>query len=100
MQVGIGELGLMPRDFWELTFAELYLLMRSNRLRIERNWEIARWEATILINLNVKRSKQVTPEKLVPLSFDQERKAANRLSNDDVKLMIEKWTKPDTDASS
>ena len=44
-----------------------------------------------MINLQVKPGKQVTPEKLVPLSFDVDRKQAAKLSKEDIAFMLENW---------
>ncbi len=88
----MGELGLTSDAFWRMTFAELFFAGHSNRLRIERGWEQTRYLAALLINLNVKRSKQVTPEKLIPLSFDKSAVKPTKLSPEDVQKMIESWT--------
>lgn len=91
MELGIGELGLDPDVFWSLTFAEFQLRIQAHRIRIEREWEQTRWLGAIMINLQVKRAKQVTPEKLVPLSFDVERKKQNRISKDEIEFMMKNW---------
>jgi len=89
--LGIGELGLMPDQFWNLTFAELFLLTRARRVKQERTWEWVRWLGAIMINLQVKRSKQVTPESLIPLSFDKARKKETQLTAADIEFMKKNW---------
>jgi hypothetical protein len=71
-----------------MTFAQLHLAARAHRIAIEREWEQTRYLAAILINLNVKKAHQVTPEKLVPLSFDMERKRSKKLTDEELKAIM------------
>jgi hypothetical protein len=70
---GIGALGLEPDKFWMLTFAELELLARHYRNEKIEGWRQFRWLATVIVNINSKRS--ISPDKLLKLPEDEEREA-------------------------
>lgn len=42
MDQGIGQLGLMPDEFWDLSFKELSLLSKHKSEEVKRDWDIAR----------------------------------------------------------
>jgi len=42
MDQGIGQLGLMPDEFWDLSFKELSLLSKYKSEEVKRDWDIAR----------------------------------------------------------
>lgn len=91
LQYALGEVGISPAHFWGLTFAEFHHAATAHRIAIERQWEQTRYLAAILININVKKKDQVTPEKLVPLSFDRERvKEFKPLSPEQLE-MLKNW---------
>lgn len=83
---------MLPEQFWMLTFAELSIKGRGYRISIEREWERTRYIASLIINVNVKKADQVTPEKLIPLSFDHiEQKTIKRLTPEEVEILKKKW---------
>ena len=83
---------LDPDLFWSLTFAELSIKVKGYQINLERQWEQTRYIASLIINVNVKKANQVTPEKLIPLSFDHiEQKTIKRLTPEEVEILKKKW---------
>jgi hypothetical protein len=50
MDIGIGTLGLLPKDFWELTFADLIRLTEAFYYKHHLDWDIARHEMAFFRN--------------------------------------------------
>lgn len=77
-----------------MTFSEFYAYSEGHRLRQEREWERTRFLGAILINVNVsKKSKQVSPQDLVKLSFDsnKNKRHAAKMTREEFEALKEKW---------
>ena len=79
--MGLGELGLMPDEFWSMTSAELtakirgYVILRDTEASNIRNLY------TLLLNVNRQRnSSPKKPQEVWPLDIDDE---LNAMSIDD-----------------
>ena len=83
---------LDPDLFWSLTFAELSIKAKGYQINLERQWEQTRYIASLIINVNVKKANQVTPEKLIPLSFDNiEQKVIKRMTAEELEQLKKRW---------
>jgi hypothetical protein len=83
---------LDPELFWSLTFAELSIKVKGYQINLERQWEQTRYIASLIINVNVKKANQVTPEKLIPLSFDNiEQKVIKRMTAEELEQLKKRW---------
>lgn len=83
---------LDPDLFWSLTFAELSIKVKGYQINLERQWEQTRYIASLIINVNVKKANQVTPEKLIPLSFDNiEQKVIKRMTAEELEQLKKRW---------
>ena len=81
-----------PDLFWSLTFAELSIKVKGYQINLERQWEQTRYIASLIINVNVKKANQVTPEKLIPLSFDNiEQKVIKRMTAEELEQLKKRW---------
>jgi hypothetical protein len=71
----IGEVGLMPWEFWSMTFTEVNMACRGYETREARRKEVERITAGILANVyRGKGSPAIEMEKLYPLITDKGRK--------------------------
>ena len=65
-RIAYGALALRPREFWDLTVAELSDLAAGHNFRDERQWERMAWVVSHLLNVSGKTVKtRVTPRKLL-----------------------------------
>lgn len=95
-------MNISPNDFWELSLSELQIKSEGYFLRIEREWEHTRLIASYMHTQA--EGKVITPEKLMPLTFDEEnpsiiksKEKSKPLTKQDVKDFEEKWLKPNKD---
>ena len=77
----MGECQILPHLFWDMTMAELDFVWYGYRHKEEQEWVRARWQTTILVNLQVK--KKVKPTDLIELDCDRRRKKNVRIMSDD-----------------
>ena len=95
-------MNLAPDDFWDLSLSELQIKSEGYFLRIDRDWEQTRLVASYLHSQA--EGKVMSPEKLMPLIFDEEnlsiqksKEKSKPLTKQDVKDFEEKWLKPNKD---
>lgn len=71
LEVALVDLGMMPNDFWELTFVEFNLLCKGHFKKQDMAWKHTRFLAHIPVNIHRKpKSPYITPEELLPLGSD------------------------------
>lgn len=95
-------MNLAPDDFWDLSLSELQIKSEGYFLRIDREWEQTRFLGSYLHSQL--EGKVTTPEKLMPLVFDEENpniqkfKEKNKpLTKQDVIDFEKKWLRVDKD---
>jgi hypothetical protein len=66
----MGECQVLPHLFWEMTMAELDFIWYGYRHNQEQQWVIARWQTTLLINIQLPKGKKVKPKDLLELDCD------------------------------
>lgn len=66
----MGECQVLPHLFWEMTMAELDFIWYGYRHNQEQQWVIARWQTTLLINIQLPKGKKVRPKDLLELDCD------------------------------
>ena len=68
--------GLLPDQFWDLTFHEFFLMQRGSiekeNAKQRADWERTRWLACVMLQPHKKKSQKLQPQDLV--KFDWERK--------------------------
>lgn len=86
----LGELGLKPWEFWELTWAEYDSMCRGYFVRVERqHWDPMRHMIATFINVNRGKGQPVIkPERLYPLSFDKKPEAAKPYSKEEMQDVL------------
>lgn len=62
----------MPEQFWAMTWNDYHRACQGFYHRQELEWERTRYVAAMIFNANSKKSK--TPQELVPLNLDKQRK--------------------------
>tara|TARA_X000001388_G_scaffold40773_1_gene28678 strand:+ start:2500 stop:2808 length:309 start_codon:yes stop_codon:yes gene_type:complete len=71
-------LGLLPNDFWTLTFHEFFCIQkgRNDRFEMEQQfeWERVRWLACCNLQPHTKKGQRLTPEKLVKFQWEKSKK--------------------------
>jgi len=67
-----GEVGLMPQEFWSMTFAEVEIYCKGYETRMARIKEVPRLIAAILMNVNrTKGTPFITEQEIWPLYTDK-----------------------------
>lgn len=64
-------IGLMPDQFWNMSFVDYLRLHIHEQLRTAQVWDIARNIMSLQINTNVPKNKQKKPKDLAPLWTDK-----------------------------
>jgi hypothetical protein len=68
----LGELGLRPAEFWDLTFSEYLCMAEGYHRRQVLDWHHTRWLGTILLNVNRgEDDAPLTPEEVKWLPGDK-----------------------------
>ncbi|MCC2547718.1 hypothetical protein LJY25_14780 [Hymenobacter sp. BT175] len=71
MDFALGELQLLPKDFFRLTFAQYNCRVRGYLRREEEKWEHTRLLYGVLYNSNVDEKHRKPANQLVPLRKDR-----------------------------
>lgn len=87
MEASAYGIGLLPGEFWDLTFHEFFLMQRGRNEVVEMKerfeWERVRWLACINMQPHKKKNTKLNPQDLV--KFEWEKK--------DLKIDLEKRKK-------
>lgn len=72
MDYYIGQVGILPNEFWRNTFKENQLLGESHTIKINLQWEQTRYLSAMIYNVNcTKKSQMLKPMSLFPLPQDK-----------------------------
>ena len=67
--------GLLPKEFWSLTFHEFFLLQRgrNEQLQIKERfeWERTRWLACLILKPHKKKKSRLNPTDLVKFEWEE-----------------------------
>ncbi len=66
----LGELRLLPADFWNLTWSEYLRRARGYHREQVNEWRRTRWQTTQLINIQLPKGDKIDPEDLLMLPGD------------------------------
>ena len=73
MDSALGELRLLPDQFWRLTPYEFDAMRRGHDRRTVHAWQHTRWIGALLVNINRgENDPAVSPEELLPLPGDEQ----------------------------
>jgi hypothetical protein len=67
----VGKLGLSERQYYNMSFNALSFKISAYLEKECKEWERARFIACTLINVNLPKGKQISPEKLMQLPTDE-----------------------------
>lgn len=97
-RVGLGHLCLSPSVLYDMTFDEFHNAIEGRReledMRQRGEWERIRWQTCVLLQPNIKKGTSLTPQKLLPLAWDNET-ASPAPTSDDIKASLERIKKRD-----
>lgn len=68
---GVGRLGLSPKQFYSMCYADLTLKISAYLEKEAKEWEKTRYLASMIVNVNMPKGKQIAPEKLIKLPTDE-----------------------------
>ena len=78
-----GVLGLLPSDFWDLTFREFKLMQKGYLKRLEKeqihNWDLVRTLAVFVLQPHMKKGKTLKPKDIIPLPTDKKKAEVDTL---------------------
>ena len=67
--------GLLPSEFWNMTFHEFFLLQRGRNEQMELKerfeWERTRWLACVLMQPHKKKNQRLDPQDLVKFEWEK-----------------------------
>ena len=67
--------GLLPKEFWSLTFHEFFLLQRGRNEQLEMKerfeWERTRWLACLILQPHKKKNSKLNPTDLVRFEWEK-----------------------------
>ena len=88
----MGECKVLPHLFWEMTMAELDFVWYGYRHEEEQQWIRARWQTTMLINIQLPKGKKVTPKDLIELDCDNRNFVKPRvMTQDELQAVLKKY---------
>lgn len=86
-----GQYGIPLSEFWLMCGRELQKVMEGVDLHNRMSWEQTRILAYFILNKDVKQSKQIKLEKVIPFHWD--RKRTRLPTAQESKALIEKWSR-------
>ena len=88
----MGECKVLPHLFWEMTMAELDFIWYGYRHEEEQQWIRARWQTTMLINIQLPKGKKIKPSELMELDCDTRNFVKPRvMDEDELKAVLKKY---------
>ena len=88
----MGECKVLPHLFWEMTMAELDFVWYGYRHEEEQKWIRARWQTTLLINIQLPKGKKVKPQELIELDCDTRNFVKPRvMDQDELQAVLKKY---------
>jgi len=88
----MGECKVLPHLFWEMTMAELDFVWYGYRHEEEQQWIRARWQTTMLINIQLPKGKKVKPSELMELDCDTRNFVKPRvMDQDELQAVLKKY---------
>ena len=75
MEASAYGIGLLPDEFWDLTFHEFFLMQRGRNESLEMKerfeWERVRWLACINMQPHKKKNTKLNPQDLVKFEWEK-----------------------------
>ena len=68
--MAIGEIGMSLKDFYSLTFIEYHHVAKGYMYKDERKWQRVRTQTALLINVQLPKDQNISPEELIRLPND------------------------------
>ena len=94
LQYALGEVGLLPDEFWSMTWGEVETACRGYEIRMARLRELDRFIASILYNANKKEgARGLSPEDIMPLITDRKAKKVELISIEEFERAKELFSK-------
>jgi len=88
----MGECKVLPHLFWEMTMAELDFVWYGYRHEEEQQWIRARWQTTMLINIQLPKGKKIKPTDLIELDCDTRNFVKHRvMDEEELKAVLKKY---------
>lgn len=73
--------GLLPSEFWNMTFHEFFLLQRGRNEQLELKeqleWERTRWLACLLLQPHRKKGSKLNPQDLIRFEWEKKNEEKN-----------------------
>jgi len=88
----MGECQVLPHLFWDMTMAELDFVWYGYRHKEEQEWLRARWQTSILLNIQLPKGKKIKPHELLPLDCDNRNFVKQRvMTPEELKEVLKKY---------
>lgn len=75
MEASAYGLGLLPEEFWNLTFHEFFLIQRGRNevkeMKERFEWERVRWLGCVFLQPHAKKSKRISPKDLIEFEWEK-----------------------------
>ena len=88
--MAFAELGLTEKEFFSLPPFRTYLMQMRYNNEIERRWEQTRMIAAMQHNTAQGKRRNITPQQIIKLSFDQKSEYPE-WTKDSAEELINKW---------
>lgn len=73
--------GILPKEFWDLTFHEFFLLQRGRneifQMKERFEWERTRWLCAVLLQPHRKKGTSIKPTDLIKFEWEKKDKKTN-----------------------
>lgn len=78
LEIGLGHLRFNPFSLYEMTIDEFVCAVRGlheiTEIAEQRNWERARWIATVLLQPHAKKHSQIKPTDIAQFPWEEKEK--------------------------
>ena len=89
----MGECQILPHLFWEMTMSELDFVWYGYRHKEEQEWVRARWQTTVLVNMQLPKGKKIKATELLELDCDKRnrKKKVRIMTNEELEEVLKKY---------
>ena len=88
----MGECQVLPHLFWDMTLGELDFIWYGYRHKEEQEWIRTRWMTAALINVQLPKGSQISPEELIELDCDvRDKEPIKVMTKDELADVLKKY---------
>tara|TARA_R110000751_G_scaffold46775_2_gene104959 strand:- start:2778 stop:3083 length:306 start_codon:yes stop_codon:yes gene_type:complete len=80
-RIAFGQLGMSVDEFYDILPKHLWSKIDGfyelENMRCKQEWEMVRWQTTLLLNIQLPKNKSIKPQDLIEFDWDEKKKGVD-----------------------